>query len=138
MLKAVPRHMDSLALLVDLVREFLGNGPGSEQMAFDLDLVIEELFMNIVLHGSGSGSVEVELAPAGSGQVRVVLRASEPVAHDPTTAPRVDSTLPAEQRRAGGLGVHLVRQLSREFRYEWSAGVATTTVVMGDRSSCSN
>ena len=40
MLKAVPRHMDSLALLVDLVREFLGNGPGSEQMAFDLDLVI--------------------------------------------------------------------------------------------------
>lgn len=134
MLKAVPRHMDSLALLVDLVREFLGNGPGSEQMAFDLDLVIEELFTNIVRHGRGSGSVEVELSPASEEGVRLVLRADEPVAHDPTAAPEVDTNMPVEARRAGGLGVHFVRELSREFRYEWSDGVATTTVVVGAKS----
>lgn len=133
MLKAVPRHVDSLALLVDLVREFLGTGPGSEPLAFDLDLVLEELFMNIVRHGRGTGSVEVELSPAVPEGVRLVLRANEPVAHDPTVAPELDSSMPIEARRAGGLGVHLVRELSREFRYEWSDGVATTTVVIGAR-----
>lgn len=134
MLKAVPRHMDSLAQLVDLVREFLGTTPESEQMAFDLDLVLEELFTNIVRHGRGTGSVEIELSPAGAGAVRLVLRADEPVAHDPTAAPEVDPNKPAEERRAGGLGVHFVRELSREFRYEWSGGVATTTVVVGAKS----
>lgn len=126
--------MDSLAQLVDLVREFLGTTPESEQMAFDLDLVLEELFTNIVRHGRGTGSVEIELSPAGPGAVRLVLRADEPVAHDPTAAPEVDTNKPAEERRAGGLGVHFVRELSREFRYEWSGGVATTTVVVGAKS----
>lgn len=134
MLKAVPRHMDSLALLVDMVREFLGPSPEAEQMAFDLDLVIEELFTNIVRHGRGTGSVEIELSPDEPGGVRLVLRADEPVAHDPTAALEVDTNMPAEQRRAGGLGVHFVRALSREFRYEWSDGVATTTVVVGAKS----
>jgi serine/threonine-protein kinase RsbW len=123
--------MDSLALLVDLVREFLGTTPGSEQMAFDLDLVIEELFMNIVRHGRGTGSVEVELSSASGEGVQLVLRANEPVAHDPTMAPEVDAHAPIEARRAGGLGLRLVRGLSREFRYEWCDGVATTTVVVG-------
>ncbi len=138
MLEAVPRHVDSLAVLVALVREFLGDTPGAERMAFDLDLVLEELFMNIVHHGLGTGSVEVELAPDASGGVRIVLRADEPVAHDPTAVPEVDTNMPADARRAGGLGVHFVRTLSREFRYEWSDGVATTTVVVGERPSCSN
>jgi serine/threonine-protein kinase RsbW len=131
MLKAVPRQLDSLALLVELVREFLGTSPGSAQMAFDLDLVIEELFTNIVRHGRGSGSVEIELSPATPEGVRLVLRTDEPVAHDPTATPAVDTNMPAAQRSAGGLGVHFVRELSREFRYEWSDGVATTTVVVG-------
>jgi anti-sigma regulatory factor (Ser/Thr protein kinase) len=36
-----------------------------------------------------------------------------------------------EQRRAGGLGIHFVRQLCHIFRYEWTDGVGTTLVVMG-------
>lgn len=138
MLKAVPRHVDSLAVLVAMVREFLEGRPGSEQLAFDLDLVLEELFMNIVHHGRGTGCVEVELSSAEPERVRLVLRADEPVAHDPTMAPQAGMSMPADQRRAGGLGVHFVRSLSREFRYEWSGGVATTTVVLGASSSCSN
>jgi sigma-B regulation protein RsbU (phosphoserine phosphatase) len=37
---------------------------------------------------------------------------------DPTTAPEVDITLPAEQRSVGGLGIHLIRHYMDAFSYE--------------------
>jgi anti-sigma regulatory factor (Ser/Thr protein kinase) len=74
--------------------------------------------------------VEVELSRA-SGEVSIRLRAAEPSPFDPTAAPRVNANLPMEQRRAGGLGIHFVRQLCHIFRYEWTDGVGTTLVVMG-------
>jgi len=130
MLKAVPRQMESLSLLVDFVREFLASEKLSEDAAFDIDLVLEELFTNLVRHARGEGDVEVELARA-PGQVRITLRAREASPFDPTAAPRVNVNIPMEQRRAGGLGIHFVHLLCSVFRYEWTEGVGTTLVVMG-------
>ena len=130
MVKAVTRRMESLATLVDFVREFLDAEKVSEEAAFDIDLVIEELFTNLVRHSRGSGDIEVELSRA-PGEVRITIRAAEASPFDPTAAPRVNPNLPIEQRRAGGLGIHFVRQLCSVFRYEWTDGVGTTLVVMG-------
>ena len=130
MVKAVTRRLESLSILVDFVREFLAAESVSEEAAFDIDLVVEELFTNLVRHGRGTGDVEVELVRA-EGEVRIVIRAAEPSPFDPTAAPRVNANLPMEQRRAGGLGIHFVRQLCSTFRYEWTDGVGTTLVVMG-------
>jgi anti-sigma regulatory factor (Ser/Thr protein kinase) len=130
MRKSVPRRMESLAILVDFVREFLEAENLSEDAAFDMDLVLEELFTNLVRHGRGEGDIEVELSRA-PGEVRITLRAAEASPFDPTAAPRVNVTLPLEQRRAGGLGIHFVHQLCNIFRYEWTDGVGTTLVVMG-------
>lgn len=130
MLKAVPRSMESLAILVDFVREFLRAENLSEETAFDIDLVLEELFTNLVRHGRGEGDIEVDLSRA-PGEVRIRLLAAEPSPFDPTAAPRVNANLPIEQRRAGGLGIHFIRQLCSTFRYEWTDGVGSTLVVMG-------
>jgi anti-sigma regulatory factor (Ser/Thr protein kinase) len=130
MLKAVPRQMESLSILVGFVREFLEAEKLSEDAAFDIDLVLEELFTNLVRHARGEGDVEVELARA-PGQVRITLRATEASPFDPTAAPRVNVNIPIEQRRAGGLGIHFVHLLCSVFRYEWTEGVGTTLVVMG-------
>lgn len=128
--KAVPRRMESLATLVEFVREFLRTERLSEDVAFDMDLVLEELFTNLVRHGRGEGDIQVDLVRA-PGEVRIRLLAAEPSPFDPTAAPRVNANLPIEQRRPGGLGIHFVRQLCSTFRYEWTDGVGTTLVVMG-------
>lgn len=130
MMKAVPRRMESLSLLVDFVREFIGAERLSEDIAFDVDLVIEELFTNLVRHSRGEGDIEVDLTRT-PGEVRISLRAAEPSPFDPTAAPRVNVNLSAEERRPGGLGIHFVRELCHIFRYEWTDGVGTTLVVMG-------
>ena len=37
---------------------------------------------------------------------------------DPTVQDEVDTTLPAEERRIGGLGIHIVRQMMDSINYE--------------------
>lgn len=130
MVRRVPRRIESLAALVGLVREFLQAEHLSTDLAFDMDLVLEELFTNLVRHGRGEGEIEVELQRA-PGEVRIQLRAAERSPFDPTTAPRVNVNLPMDERRPGGLGIHFVRELCHIFRYEWTDGVGTTLVVMG-------
>lgn len=130
MLMTVPRRMESLAALVGFVRRFLAAEQVPKEAAFDIDLVLEELFTNLVRHGRGTGDIEVELTRA-PGEVRIRLVADEPSAFDPTAAPRVDADPPREPQRAGGLGIHFVHELCSAFRYEWSDGVGTTRVVMG-------
>ena len=130
MVLAVPRRMESLAELVDFVRKFLRAEQLSEDIAFDIDLVLEELFTNLVRHGRGAGEIEVELSRA-PGEVRIRLQAAEASPFDPTATPRVNVNLPMDERRAGGLGIHFVRELCQIFRYEWTDGVGTTLVVMG-------
>lgn len=130
MKRAVPRRVESLAALVGFVREFLAAEKLSEEYAFDIDLVLEELFTNLVRHGRGDGEIEVELTRAPR-EVRIGLRASELSPFDPTAAPRVNVNLPMDERRAGGLGIHFVREICHIFRYEWTDGVGTTLVVMG-------
>lgn len=126
---AVPRTLDSLATLVGFARGFLvAEGlPGT--LASDLDLVIEELFTNLVRHAQGGGEIGVTLERVPEG-IRVMLRAHELEPFDPTTAPRVTLDRPLAERRAGGLGIHFVRELCTGFGYEWHAGQGTTRATL--------
>ena len=84
-----------------------------------VDLVLEELFTNVVKYGRKSGAaVRVELAGMPGG-VEVTMIEDEAERFDPTAAAAVDTAKPLEARRAGGLGLHLVRKLvdSIEYRY---------------------
>lgn len=128
--RSAPRRLDSLPGLVGFVREFLAQEGLPEELSFDMDLVIEELFTNLVRHARAEGDIRVRLS-RGEGEVRIELVAPEPSPFDPTATPRANVNLPLDQRRPGGLGIHLVRELCQEFRYEWRDGVGTTLVVMG-------
>jgi serine/threonine-protein kinase RsbW len=130
MLCSVPRQMESLELLVAFVREFLAAEGLADTRAFELDLVLEELFSNLVRHGhAGRNVVEVLLARNGA-DLSLTLREYDADLFDPTKAPEMDVDRPIEERPLGGLGIHLVRVLSRDFQYYWRNRVGTTTVTM--------
>src|SRR5689334_17186847 len=88
-------------------------------MEFDLNLALEELFMNVVRHGGCDQSpaavrVRLELA---DGAVDVEF-ADRGAPFDPANAPEPDLDAPLDQRLPGGLGIHLVRQVMRDLRYD--------------------
>ena len=131
MLRSVPRRMDSIEPLVGFVREFLAHERLPEAMDYDLQLVIEELFSNLVRHGtSGSDRVDVSLDRHGDDVV-LELREFDADRFDPTLVPSADTSRPITERAAGGLGIHFVRIRSRRFHYDWRGRVGTTTVTLG-------
>ncbi len=96
-----------------------------EAMGFDMtttmqiNLAIEEAVVNVMNYAypqGVKGEVNIE-AVANSKRLKFVLRDSG-VAFDPTAKDDADTTLAAEDRPIGGLGIHLVKELMDSVNYE--------------------
>lgn len=134
MRRSFPREMASLEAIVAFVREFLARESLGAVMAHDLDLVLEELFTNLVKYGRGArGEVEIVLE-RGTDGVTAELREFDADRFDPTGLPEVDVHRPVAERRPGGLGVHFIRQLTKSFHYDHRDRVGVTSVTMKDPS----
>jgi anti-sigma regulatory factor (Ser/Thr protein kinase) len=123
-----PRAMASLEAIYGFLREFLaGNGIGMDA-TFELDLVAEELFTNMVKYGRG-GSSEIQMGLEWSApNLTLRLVDSGVDRFDPTEAPIVDPNRPISERKAGGLGIHLVRRIADRFEYSYEDRTATITI----------
>ena len=134
MRRSFPRELASLEAIVAFVREFLAREGLGDGAAYDLDLVLEELFTNLVKYGRGArGDVEISLRRGDQG-VSAELREFDAEPFDPTQLPDVDLRAPLTERRPGKLGVHFVRQLTKSFRYDHHDRVGVITVTMRDPS----
>ena len=84
-----------------------------------MDFTLEELFTNMVKYSNTSdAAVRVEIAAIEDG-VEVTLTDYDVEPFDVTRAPDADITLPIEQRKPGGLGLHLIRRLVDSVAYEY-------------------
>ena len=96
-----------------------GLGPETE---LQLNLVLEELFVNAIRHGGCEGQDVAWIrmvCRAGSVEVEFRDRGGP---FDPTAAPPADLRTPPAKRGQGGLGIHLVRQIMREVAYRRDGG----------------
>jgi len=94
-----------------------------DEMEFDLNLVLEELFTNSVRHGGCAGMENAVLVRLQLLDHAVLVEfADRGTPFDPLTAPvpNIEATL--EERGVGGLGVHLVRQIMRDLEYRRADG----------------
>jgi anti-sigma regulatory factor (Ser/Thr protein kinase) len=110
---------DELARLTAEVSQFCQANQLSSEVDFDLNLALEELFVNIVKHGGCQGipgAAQIQLQFDGQ-DVLVVFR-DRGVAFNPFDLPPLDPVATLEQRRRGGLGIHLVRQIMADLEYQ--------------------
>ncbi|HSQ82415.1 MAG TPA: SpoIIE family protein phosphatase [Casimicrobiaceae bacterium] len=84
-----------------------------------VDLAVEELFTNMVKYGVGSDAGVIVGIAAIEGGVEVTLVDRDVEPFDVTRAPAVDINAPIEERRPGGLGLHLIRQMVDSIEYEY-------------------
>ena len=81
---------------------------------------MEELFTNMVKYSPGGAArIDIGLAAITDG-VEVTLTDYDVERFDVTAAPDAVTDLPIEQRRPGGLGLHLIRRLVDAIDYDYS------------------
>jgi anti-sigma regulatory factor (Ser/Thr protein kinase) len=108
--------IQTIPKLTDDVASFLHSAGVDDRAVHHVLLVLEELLTNILYHGAGSdrpASIAVTVEPDRiSGEIGDWGKP-----FDPRDAPPPDLTAPLEDRRIGGLGVHLVRRLTAALNY---------------------
>lgn len=114
------RSFDSLAAIFAFTSDFFAAHGVDPALLPTVDLTLEELFTNAVKYSpAGDAFVRVEMATTPGG-VEVTLTDYDVEPFDVTQAPDANINLPIEERRPGGLGLHLIRRLVDSLQYEYS------------------
>lgn len=118
-------NLGELQRLAAEVSRFRAAHSLSEEVEFDLNLALEELFVNSVRHGGCEGlenSTRVRIGCRGGVVLVEFNDRGRPF--DLTRASESGTMAPVALRPAGGFGIHLVRSLMRDVKYrrtgEWN------------------
>ena len=122
------RDYGSLAGVFAFVGEFFAKEGVDRAHLATVNLVLEELFTNMVKYNTAAKDDIVISLDTGGETLDMCLIDVSPDPFDLTLAPEPDTDLPIEQRRVGGLGIHLVRQVVDDIRYEHVEGESRITL----------
>ena len=93
-------------------------------VAWRLQVALDEIVANVVTHGAagGAGPVELDVWFSRDGAMVEVTVCDSGPAFDPLARPAPDVSLPLDAREPGGLGIALVRSLMDDVTYERTSG----------------
>ena len=124
----MPPRAHAVTALVDGLEAFSDRAGLTPRATGRLVVVVEELAANIAMHAAGATFVRV-VARREADAVHLSLEDDGP-AFDPLSAPPPGLDAALEEREAGGLGVHLVRTMTRDMTYRRDGGLNRLTAVL--------
>ena len=125
----LPNDVQEVPQLATFVEEVCESHGVDMMTTMQLNLALEEAVVNVMTYGYPEGTkgyVDISVQAESDCLTFVISDSGQPF--DPTTKGDVDTTLPAEQRSIGGLGIHLVKQLMDSIQYEYKDGHNTLTL----------
>jgi len=114
------QHVPQLSMFVEDICTAINL---DEMTMLQMNLAIEEAVVNVMNYAypeGVNGHVDIEVTATDEWLTFVITDTGKPF--DPTKSAEVDITLSAEERRIGGLGIHLVRRLMDDIQYEYVDG----------------
>ena len=126
----VNAKLDALPQVLSFIDERLENASCSPKAQMQIDIAAEEIFVNIAHyayeHDDGSAviSVNIEGEPAEA----VIEFKDHGKAFDPLAKADPDTTLSAEERQIGGLGIYMVKKSMDDVSYVYEGGQNILTI----------
>ena len=118
----LPATDENLAKATEFVRERLKNRNVSEKFIKQVELYVEEVFVNIAHYAYAPDIGDAEIFCDVSADKITVIFTDEGKRYDPLEKPDPDITLSAEERDIGGLGIFMTKKLTDDIRYEYKDG----------------
>lgn len=115
----ISNTLSNVPLVNDFVKKISSELNFSDTDAQNLKLAIEEAVVNVINYAYPAGEQgDIAIEATSTATVLKFKIIDNGVAFAPTDAPDVDTSLTAEERQIGGLGIFLVRQLMDTINYE--------------------
>ncbi len=118
----VKARLENLHKVQDFVDGFLMSLDCSPKIQMQIDIAVEETFVNVANYAytPGTGPVTVRVEELADPLAVQITFVDEGKPFDPTAKVDPDVTLSAEQRKIGGLGIFMVRKYMDQMLYEYT------------------
>jgi serine/threonine-protein kinase RsbW len=117
----LPAKLESVSELLDALEAYAEEAGIAPGIAARLALVAEEVAANVAMHAEGASFFELRVTPV-PGRLSLCIEDDGPE-YDPLARATPDVGASLEDREVGGLGVHLVRELTEDARYDRADGL---------------
>ena len=122
------RELDALPAIFAMSEEFCASHPVVRIEKHTIDFVLEEIFTNLVKYGTGRpDEILITLDRAGD-QLVVSVTDFDAERFDIREAPAPDVMQPLDERKPGGLGIHLIRKMVDRIDYDYHDRTSRTTM----------
>ena len=125
----LPNDIETIPQLYEFIDAVAEEVALDMSLAMSLNLAIEEAVVNVMEYAypdGEKGNVEIEVT-VDEGWLTFIISDSG-IAFDPTTKEDADTTLSAEERPIGGLGIFLVKKLMDTIEYQRTDGKNVLTL----------
>ena len=116
----IPAVLENLERVLALVDDLLDEVNCPLKARLQIDVAVEEIFVNIVHYAyqSGNGNAEIRLWIEESPRSVVIEFRDSGKPFDPLAKPDPDVTLSANERQIGGLGIYMVKKSMDNVQYK--------------------
>lgn len=126
----IDANTGNLGKVLEFVDNFLEERGCSPKAKMQIDIAVEEIFVNIAsyAYGGKKGSALVRVDSVLDPLSAVITFMDGGVRYDPLAKPDPDVTLSAEERPVGGLGIYMVKKSMDKIKYEYKEGKNILTI----------
>lgn len=115
-------EVEKLDDVLAFLDSFLEENECPMKTQIQLDVALEEMFVNVCNYAytPNKGNVTISLSLASDPRGVLVTLTDSGVPYNPLLKEDPDTTLAAEDREIGGLGIFMVKKSMDEVFYEWT------------------
>lgn len=111
------RHAGFKAMMDD-AETFLARQDVPENIVGQVMIALDEIVSNIFDHGARDGEPTINIRLQARRDKVTAVIVDDGIAFDPLQSAEPDTSLSAEERPIGGLGIHLVKKMMDDVRYD--------------------
>ncbi|MBQ3878300.1 MAG: ATP-binding protein [Prevotella sp.] len=125
----LPNDVEAVPQLHEFIEEVAEAAQLDASLTMSLNLAIEEAVVNVMNYAYPPGTQgTINLFATTDDHCLTMIISDTGTPFDPTAKEEVDTTLSAEDRPIGGLGIHLIRQIMDTVEYEYVDGKNVLTL----------
>ncbi len=110
---------EEMARLTAFIDEFCAANGIARETAVDLHVALDEQVANVIMHAYRDAAEHDIIVRLWREEGKCIAEVEDDgVPFNPLEAPEPDINAPLDDRRIGGLGIHIIRNLMDEVRYE--------------------